>query len=129
MLNGITLNQAQIILICITVSMVFSAIADVVWPQASREIGFGHSLLMTVLIFLWVKAHVRIENIREPRGSAFIAALFAPIGIPVYFVRGFGWQRGMFASLKALAFLVVLFLLYLMVWYVGENVFLQVAKP
>ena len=63
--------------------------------------------------FAWVKADARERNIDAPAGSALLAALIIPVGVPIYLFRALGLRRGLFGSLKALGFMAIAVLTYL----------------
>src|SRR5262245_37545719 len=68
-----------------------------------NEIAFVQMIVWAVLIFSWVKAHARMNQITPPAGAPLFAALIPPIGVPYYAFRGYGFVRG--AKLVGLAML------------------------
>ncbi len=90
-------------------------IAEAFLPQD----GSGYSPLtlplwvaFAILLFNWCKAHSQTSGIKEPTGSAMLCGLFAPIGVPLYFFRGFGFKKGLTGIVKAIAFYFLFALTY-----------------
>ena len=67
-----------------------------------------HSFVIAVLCYSWCQADASVRGITLPSGSALIAGLLPPVGVPLYFFRSRPWRTALMASLKALAAVVVM---------------------
>lgn len=65
------------------------------------------ALALGFCAFAWVVADARERKIEPPAGSALIAALIIPVGVPIYLFRALGVRRGFVSSLKAIGFMVI----------------------
>jgi hypothetical protein len=54
----------------------------------------AQSLVITMLLFHWCKAHASYNSIKPPFGAPMLVALITPIGIPYYAIKSFGIWRG-----------------------------------
>jgi hypothetical protein len=94
-------------------------LADAFLPSGGSYYGaltFPAWAASAILLFNWCKAHVQTLGIKEPTGSAALCGFFAPIGVPLYFFRAFGFKRGLRGTLKAFGVYVLL-----STAYVGTN--------
>ncbi len=98
------------------------AVADAVWPAAanSGSIDLPAAFCFALCAFAWVRADANARQIEAPRGSALLAALIIPVGVPLYLFRALGFRQGLLATLKALGFLSVVVLVYVLASYVAE---------
>ena len=71
-----------------------------------------HTLVIAVLCYAWCKADAMTRGISLPSGSALIAGLLPPIGVPLYFFRSKPWRAALVASLKALGVLVAMLVFF-----------------
>ena len=74
------------------------AIAEAFLPEPRKvfnEVGVVQAFLYAVLLFGWCKEHARTKGIQPPPGAPLFVALFCPIGIPYYALKGFGFGKGM----------------------------------
>jgi hypothetical protein len=55
----------------------------------------AQAIVMSMLLFHWCKAHASYNSIRPSRGAPLLVALFAPIGIPYFALKGYGFGKGM----------------------------------
>jgi hypothetical protein len=53
------------------------------------------TIVMTMLLFHWCKAHASYNAIKPPFGAPVLVALITPIGLPYYAIRGYGFLKGM----------------------------------
>lgn len=102
-------------------------IADAFLPRGGGAYGaltFPLWVSTAILLFKWCKAHAHASGITEPSGSAALCGLLAPVGVPLYFFRGFGFKKGMAGSAKAIGFYILFSLAYgaaNIVEYVAHN--------
>lgn len=107
----------------VLVLAVVLAVADAFWPAAnSGSLDLPVSLCFALCAFAWVRADANARQIEAPRGSALIAALIIPVGVPLYLFRALGFRQGFLATLKALGFLSVVVLVYVLASYAAEFV-------
>ena len=66
------------------------------------------SLFICFFVYAWCIEHAKHYKIKIPGRSAFWAALFPPIGVPIYFFRGFGFKKGFFKTIKSIGFLILI---------------------
>jgi hypothetical protein len=64
-------------------------------------------LVTGFLLFVWCKVHARAHAIEPPTGAALLVGFVAPIGVPYYALRGYGFRAGLRLIAKALGMLVV----------------------
>lgn len=76
-------------------------------------LGLIQVLLLAVLGYVWCRADAAERGIVPPKGAAIMIAVFAIVGIPAYFARSRPWRAAVWASFKALGFLVLIQLLYI----------------
>jgi len=94
------------------------AIAEAVVPSLASQTGSVDllaSLIFSVLAFAWVKADARARQITVPPGSALLAALIIPVGVPVYLIRARGWRRGLIGTAKAFGFIIAVTVTYVVI--------------
>src|SRR5690606_29000061 len=100
-------RQPTRILIVVVLLVALFAFKDALWPTTDGGWDFIMALAFAICAFAWVKADAAARQIEPPAGSALLAALIIPIGIPVYLLRALGFRRGSWATLKAFGFIVV----------------------
>ena len=114
------MGQPQRILYLVLAIVVGSALVDTLLPWATThvaETSMIESVIFGLCAFAWVKADAQARNIKSPAGSALLAALIIPIGVPVYLFRAFGARRGAWSSLKFFGFMFSAVVVYLGVSY------------
>ena len=116
------MNRSTVILAIPLGVMALLALADTLMPTAngSREVDLAASVVVALCAFVWVRVDARARNIEAPIGSALLAGLIIPIGVPVYFFRALGAREGLRATLKASGYFAVALATYLAVGYVAE---------
>ena len=91
------MKKSQIIFICIIISFALSGIADGYFWAAKgiQEASYViHLFTFAVLCYFWCYYHA-IENGHEGRNSlAFWCFFIAPVGIPLYSYKIYGFKRG-----------------------------------
>jgi hypothetical protein len=86
-----------------------------------NEIGFVQMIVWAVLLFCWVKAHARANQIVPPTGAALFVALLPPLGVPYYAFRGYGLRKGArLAGLSLLTF-VAMFGIYTLMFALSSR--------
>ena len=118
------MGQPQRVLWLVIGIVIVMAFVDTLLPWATTHTGeanFIGSAVLALCAFAWVRADAQARDIKPPRGSALLAALIIPIGVPVYLFRALGIRRGAWGSLKALGFMICVVLVYVGVAYVAEG--------
>jgi hypothetical protein len=87
-----------------------------------NEIAFVQMIVWAILIFGWVKANAKLNQISPPTGSPLFAALLPPVGVPYYAFRGFGFWGGLKLSGLALIAMILMFGIYLALYEVSARV-------
>lgn len=106
------MKKSSIILILIVVVFFVSAIVETRIPRLFYESYFVSGLVVAFLTFWWVREHASESNVVAPSWLKLLAALLAPIGVPLYFFRGFGAKLGFIKTLKAVGVFVVVMIIY-----------------
>ena len=110
--------------LCAVIVIVFRmALIDTLLPWAATHVGEAsmiESVILGLCAFAWVKADARARELKPPVGSALLAALIIPIGVPVYLFRALGVRRGALSSLKAFGFILCAAAIYVGVSYAVE---------
>ncbi len=81
-------------------------------PDAGETLnaaGAAQGVLTSLLLFAWCKAHARAHAVQLASGAALLVAVIAPLGVPYYAFRGFGFRRG--ARLIGLSIVTLLLLI------------------
>jgi|SRR6185503_1537359 len=116
--------QPQRVLWIVIAIVVVMALIDTLLPWAVTHVGEAsmiESVILGFCAFSWVKADARAREIKTPGGSALLAALIIPIGVPVYLFRALGARRGAWSSLKAFGFIFCAAAIYICVAYAAES--------
>jgi ABC-type transport system involved in cytochrome c biogenesis permease component len=114
------MDQPQRILYLVIAIVMGMALVDTLLPWATTQVGAMNmieSLILGLCAFAWVRADAQARSIEPPPGSALLAALMIPIGVPVYLFRALGARRGAWSSLKALGFIFSVAVIYFGVSY------------
>lgn len=83
--------------------------AQALLPRQDRDVVAPPAWIpVAVLLFNWCKAHARAAGVDAPAGYAPLCGLLPPLGVPLYFLRMFGWRRGGAGVLKAAAFYIAI---------------------
>ena len=115
--------QPQRVLWTVIAIVVMMALFDTLLPWAATHAGEAstiESVILAFCAFAWVKADAQAREIEPPAGSALLAALIIPIGVPVYLFRALGVRRGAWSSLKAFGFIFCVAAIYVGVSYAAE---------
>jgi hypothetical protein len=62
--------------------------------ETLNAVGVVQGVLTSILFFAWCKAHARAHDIEPATGAALLVAVIAPIGVPYYAFRNFGFRGG-----------------------------------
>jgi hypothetical protein len=109
------MSRASVLLLILVGSFFVAGVAEpfVAKPGEPLSVAaFVHSLVIAVICYAWCQADAMARGISLPSGSALIAGLLPPVGIPLYFFRSRPWRAALIASLKALAALVAMLLVF-----------------
>ncbi len=107
-------NKTRIILLAMVLYNLASGFLDAVLytgPDRHPSLLFIHVIVMAILIYVWVKLHAKARGVPEKAYAGF-AALYPPIGVPLYLFRAFGRKGGLIGTLKAFGFFLILSVLY-----------------
>jgi hypothetical protein len=116
------IRPAHILAAAVTIAVLL-AVIDVFWSTATPgALDLLASFAFAVCAFTWVKADARARQIRPPAGAALLAGLIIPVGVPMYLFSVLGFRRGLWATVKALGFILAVGLVYVSVAYVAELV-------
>lgn len=83
-------------------------------PQSISPFALPYGFAIAALIYRWCHAHAAARGIEPPYGLSVIAAFWAPIGIPLYFLRTLPLLAAGIAILKSVVFSVVLLCIYVL---------------
>lgn len=70
-----------------------------------------HIVAITALIYMWCKADSLARNAVPRKGAALFAAVFPPLGVPLYLFRSRPWKKGLRDVVLAVALLLLFALL------------------
>jgi hypothetical protein len=105
------------LVLCITLgAIVAMALFDslVLWSTThASSVDLVSGVVLAACAFAWVTAGARERKIGSRGGSALLAALIIPVGIPVYLFRTRGFRRGFLSSLKAFGFMAIAIAIYM----------------
>lgn len=113
--GGWQLSRVNVLLVAIAATFLAEGIAAPYvryrgQPFYERDI--VESLLVAVLAYMWCKAHAASRRIVAPAGSALLAALLPPLGVPLYFFRSMPWRAALAATTKSLGYTALLVVLF-----------------
>lgn len=114
--------QRTRILICAAAIALLLAVIDALWPEVvdAGTLDLVVAVAFGICAFAWVKADAAARKIEPPAGSALLAGLVIPVGVPVYLFRALGFRRGLWAASKALGFMLAVAIGYVLVLYIAE---------
>jgi|SRR5579862_5720046 len=122
----------KILVIAMAISFIITGIVEPSFPnpgQMFNETGAIQSILMAILLFAWCKAHAAANKIKIPTGAPILVAIIAPIGIPYYFFRGFGWRKGFSLLLLAIITFLCFSVLYAISFTLSMAAHHQLTEP
>ena len=93
-------------------------------PSDSRSfepLYLSHIAIISLLTFAWSRSHAVENDLASNRRYSAFAALFPPLGIPVYFFRFFGLKQGVLKVLKTAVFFVILGIVYLLPYVILQT--------
>ena len=107
------MEKKNIYLMLVLVVIFISTIIDVkieaaVFKYYYSGFSIAPAIVIGFLVFAWCIEHAKYYDIELPKGSALFAGLLAPIGVPVYFFRGFGFKQGFIKTIKSIGFLAII---------------------
>ena len=77
-------------------------------PDDQIVIAFLHGFFIGISLFIWCDMHAEENKISVPTYSRVLCFLLAPVGVPYYFLRGFGLKQGGLKTLIAVALSIVM---------------------
>ena len=125
------MSKKNLYLMWILVVFFVATVIDVkieteVFISYPNGIAFVPAILLSFLVFAWCIEHAKHYKIELPRSSAFLAGLIAPIGVPIYFFRGFGFKNGLFKTAKSIGFLILISVdVIFALWVADDPMFLE----
>jgi len=126
------MTKPHLLLVLIAASFLVGGLVEPFFPHAGQPfngVSTVQNIIVAILGFAWCKAHASSRRITAPSGSGLFVALFAPIGVPVYFFRSMPWRTVSIATLKAIAYFVVLVALLEAGFYLGKFAALDAPHP
>jgi hypothetical protein len=105
-------NKNIYLLLILVVFFVYIA-TDTKLGLIGKNYSFMSALALMTTSFIsyaWCLEHAKYYKIQYPSKSAFIVALFGPVGVLVYFFRGFGVKQGLVNTLKFIGFILIVFI-------------------
>ena len=118
------MNRARWLLVAIVGSYLAAGLVEPHLPNYGRvwnEAAVAHTFILMILMFAWCRADAEHRGI-SPGHYPFFVALFPPVGVPYYFFRTLPWRKALVASLKAVAFVLVLLIVGGVAHLLGENI-------
>lgn len=109
------MKRSRTILAVIALIYFIGGLAEPFVPNAGQpfnEASMVQSLLEAVLGFAWCKLHASERGIEAPTGSALFVGIFALFGVPLYFFRAMPARKAAMSTLKAVAFLALVLMLF-----------------
>jgi len=103
-------NKVRMILLIMALSNFASGFLDMVLftgRDGPSPLLFIHCIIMAILIYVWVKLHAKAHGVPEKAYAGF-AALFPPVGVPLYLFRAFGRKGRLIGTLRAFGFFLIL---------------------
>lgn len=109
------MKKSRIVLAVIALTYFVGGLAEQFVPNAGQpfnEASVVLNVLEAVLGFAWCKLHASERGIEAPTGSALFVGIFSPLGVPLYFFRSMPARKAAMSTLKAVAFLVFVLMLF-----------------
>jgi hypothetical protein len=114
------------LVVAMAMSCVIAGVVEPFVPHAGapmNAVGVAHTLVLAVLLFAWCKAHANANGIYPPARAPILVAVISFVGLPYYFIRGFGWRRGLKLCLLAIGVLFGLALSYGLSFMISQTIF------
>lgn len=80
------------------------------------------TILLAVLLYAWCKAHATAHQVNPASGAPLLVAVIPPVGVPYYFIQGFGWRKGTLLCFFAICCFVFFYAIYLAAFYSSARV-------
>ena len=103
-------------LLWILVSFIISGLLEGYYPEGSdivSAIVSVHPVVICILIFIWCGVHAEEHGFSNIGGYKLFSAIAPPLGIPTYFIKHFGFKKGLVKTFKAIGFFIILAASYL----------------
>jgi len=121
------MRRAQRLLLSLLAAFAVMGVLDALVPEARQPFtafDFAKGILVVALLFAWCKADAAERGISPPKGAPVLVALFAPVGVPYYFLRTRPWRAAAVSILRAFLF----FLATSVVFGVTREITLIISK-
>lgn len=98
--------------------------AGLIEPFTSRPgdlhspLSFLHMAAIAVLLYMWCRADAAARNASPRNGSALLAAIFPPLGVPFYLFQSRPWRK----ALLGVGLAIALLMLFLVLGVVGSAI-------
>lgn len=86
-----------------------SAAVDLFVPRMSNTVNTILTFAFATILYFWVREHSKENGISPPKGARMFSAVFPPLGVPYYLLKGFGVKKGSVRIAAAIAYILVLF--------------------
>lgn len=105
-------------------SFVVAGVIESFYPEYSdkaRAIELAHALIISVITFAWCGMHAQEHGHESAGGYRFFVAFFPPLGVPAYFLKFFGFKKGLLKTVLAVGFFLLAATAYLLIYsYLSE---------
>ena len=107
----------KILVIAFLASFLVSGMVDSVAAHhgatgPTRATAFIHALTCALILYFWCKNHAVRYGVDESKAAPALCGLICVVGVPLYFIRAFGWRKGLVGCAKALGILLFAGVLY-----------------
>ena len=106
------------LLIVFAASFVASGAFEGYFPQYENEGAVIHGLFICFMLFALCTEHSNKHSVKPPRGSKILCAALAPIGVPYYSWKSFGFKTGTLKIVLSVVAFSISMALYFGTWYV-----------
>lgn len=108
-------------LLWLLASFAIAGCVESFYPEYSSDrtaISAIHSFIIAALIFAWCGAHAFETKTKPIGGYRFFSAILPPFGVPTYFIKFFGFKEGLKKTIKAVGFVLLMFIMYAIPYFV-----------
>jgi len=108
------------IVLAIIISFIISAVADsyFLYVKNIDQISFfPHTLVVSILLFLWCKQHAQENNIKSIGHKPLFCALIGFIGVPYYAFKCYGLKVGSILITKGFISLMLVIIIFVCIDY------------
>lgn len=90
----IRLAKSKKIIIWLLVSFLAFGFIEGFFPSKEKSIFLWHGCVVAFLVLWWIGVHSKENEVVPAKGSKIITLLMAPIGLPYYFYKSYGFRKG-----------------------------------